>query len=163
MLTPQRWILLSDSIEWLMRLFDSSPEIYHQRRIKLIRFYEGHTIFPVGCSRATCDIQYVTTYTRTYNRKFTSPCGKTDESAHNFAVHEWLCHINKHLFSAVPSSNTSLYNLSVPLLASSCIHQLSTSHSCWSSKYNVQRALIETHATASISLCMPIVTIKQLS
>lgn len=105
-------------------------------------------------------VQYVTTYTRTYNRKFTSLCGKTDELAHNFAVHEWLCHINKHLFSAVPSSNTSLYNLSVPLLASSCIHQLSTSHSCWSSKYNVQRALIETHATASISLCMPIVTIS---
>ena len=99
-----------------MRLFDSSPDIYHQRRIKLIRFFEGHTIFPVGCSRATCDIQYVTTYTRTYNRKFTSLCGKTDESAHNFAVHEWLCHIKKHLLS-FSCSNTSLYNVSVPLLA----------------------------------------------
>lgn len=89
-----------------------------------------------------------------YNRKFTSLCGKTDESAHNFAVHDWLCHINKHLLTyskfnlSFSSSNTSLY--SVPLLASSCIHQLSASHPCWSSKYNVQRAWIETHTDLTL-------------
>lgn len=151
MLTPLRWILLSDSIEWIMKLLDSSPDIHHQLRIKLIRFYEGAlTSHYLSCWLFQSYLWY-TLWTHTHSRTYCIIVSllhfvvkPTNQRIILLSMTGCVTLISISKVSAVPSSsNTSLY--SVPLVASTCIHKLSASHPCWSSKYKVQRAWIEIH------------------